>query len=299
MKRPEGFDPSAPAAPEPTKRPGKKSAALTAPPREELSPAGVAAAERRRIRKGARARRRFERGEVRRFTRRSRRRRATWVTVAAVVGILGAVLAVAIFSPILALREITVDGTAQVDESEVRAAVDGQLGVPLALLDFGRIEDELTEFSLIRSYVTETVPPNTLRIHVVERQAIATIQNDGGFDQIDAAGVVMSSSPERPALPLVDVGGDGVESAGFRSAAAVLLAMPEGVRSRVDIVTARTADDVGLKLVGTAQEVVWGSADDSELKATVLDIMLTKRPECLALPVIDVSAPRTPICGPK
>ena len=278
MKRPEGFDPSAPAAPEPTKRPGKKSAALTAPPREELSPAGVAAAERRRIRKGARARRRFERGEVRRFTRRSRRRRATWVTVAAVVGILGAVLAVAIFSPILALREITVDGTAQVDESEVRAAVDGQLGVPLALLDFGRIEDELTEFSLIRSYVTETVPPNTLRIHVVERQAIATIQNDGGFDQIDAAGVVMSSSPER---------------------AAVLLAMPEGVRSRVDTVTARTADDVGLKLVGTAQKVIWGSADASELKATVLDIMLTKRPECLARAVIDVSAPRTPICGPK
>ena len=58
-------------------------------------------------------------------------------------------------------------------------AVDGQLGVPLALLDEDRIRTELGEFSLIRSYVTELVPPDTLLIHIVERAPIGVIATRG------------------------------------------------------------------------------------------------------------------------
>jgi cell division protein FtsQ len=235
---------------------------------------------------------------VRRFTKRSRRRRATWLTVGGVVIALGGVLAIAVYSPLLALREITVDGTTRLNADEVRSAVDAQLGTPLALLDLGAIRDDLEAFPLIRSYVTETVPPNTLRIHIVEREPVGIVANGGEFEQVDPAGVVIASSPERPDLPLIEAGENGNSGAAFDSAVEVLLAMPDSVSTQVDTITARTADDVGLTLKGTAPRVVWGSADDSELKARTLAVMLA-RPECAPLPVIDVSAPLAPICGPN
>jgi cell division protein FtsQ len=250
------------------------------------------------LRKAARARRHFEHAEVRRFTRRTRRRRATWVTVMAIVGALAVVLAVAVYSPILALREITIDGTSRIDQADLQEAVGDQLGTPLALINFSDIRSELSAFPLIRSYVTETVPPNTLRIHIVEREPIGVVSRGNNFDQVDPAGVVVASSSDRPELPLITMGDGGVDSRAFTSAVEVLLAMPDTVRSQVDTITANTADDVGITLRGTSPRVIWGSADNSEEKATVLTLMLG-RPECGAQPVIDVSAPMAPICGPN
>jgi cell division protein FtsQ len=281
---------AAPATPKPARtrvRPDK--AASTA--------ASAARQDRRKLRKAARARRKFERSEVRRFTRRTRHRRAAWVTVAAIVASLAVVLAVAVYSPILALREITVDGTNRVSTAEVTAALDDQLGTPLALIDFGEIRSELAAFPLIRSYVTETVPPNTLRIHVVEREAVGTVERNGSYEQVDPAGVVVASSSERPAGPLIVVSGSGTDSAAFASAAEVLLTMPQAVLDRIDTISARTADDVRLTLRDTGATVSWGSADDSELKGQVLARML-ERPEC-AGQVVDVTAPLAPICGPE
>jgi cell division protein FtsQ len=278
---------AAPATPKPTRtrvRPDKTASTV----------ASAARQDRRKLRKAARARRKFERSEVRRFTRRTRHRRAAWVTVAAIVASLAVVLAVAVYSPILALREITVDGTNRVSTAEVTAALDDQLGTPLALIDFGEIRSELAAFPLIRSYVTETVPPNTLRIHVVEREAVGTVERNGSYEQV---GVVVASSSERPAGPLIVVSGSGTDSAAFASAAEVLLTMPQAVLDRIDTISARTADDVRLTLRDTGATVSWGSADDSELKGQVLARML-ERPEC-AGQVVDVTAPLAPICGPE
>ncbi|MCU1403957.1 MAG: FtsQ-type protein [Glaciihabitans sp.] len=207
-------------------------------------------------------------------------------------------LAVAIYSPILALREITIDGTTRVSQQDVQAAVDSQLGTPLALLDFDKIRSELAAFPLIRSYVTETVPPNTLRIHIVEREPIAALVNGSSFDLVDPAGVVIASTTDRSGIPVLDAGADGITGTGFTSAVEVLLAMPDSVIARIDTITARTADDVGLTLRDSTLRVVWGSADDSELKAQDLERLLAL-PDCTALPVIDVSAPLAPICGPN
>jgi cell division protein FtsQ len=78
----------------------------------------------------------------------------------------------------------------------------------------------------------------------------------------------------------------------------VLLSMPESVSGRIRSVSATTADDVRLQLSGSNRVVVWGSASSSELKAAALAAML-KQNACRTQPVIDVSAPRAPICGPE
>ncbi|WP_423923990.1 FtsQ-type POTRA domain-containing protein [Frigoribacterium sp. 2-23] len=262
--------PSAPSARTDSSAAGGRVTDLVAPD----TTADEAKQRAREARRAARAasveRRRVERVEVRRFTRRSRHRRATLITAGVVTVLLVGSVTIAVFSPLLSLQTITVEGTSRVDKAAVEKAVDGQLGTPLALVDFATITDELKGFPLIASYVTETSPPHTLVIRITERQPIATVAVGTGFELVDPAGIVVQKLDARQdGVPLVDVGGAPLDGAAFRSAAEVLLALPINFRATVDTVTASTTDDVTLSLT-SGERVVWGSADDSARKAEVL-----------------------------
>ena len=269
------------------------------PPRI-VAPDGTAAeakarvvAARKQARRASSERRRVERVEVRRFTRRSRHRRATLVSLGAVVLLLVASVAVAVFSPLLSLRTIRVEGTERVDASAVQAALEGQLGTPLALIDFDEVTDELAAFPLIASYVTETAPPHTLVVRIQERQPVATVAAGDGFELVDPAGVVVQSLDARQeGVPLVDVGGASLDGPAYRSVAEVLLALPVTLRSTVDTVTASTTDDVTLQLT-SGERVVWGSAEHSAKKAQVLAGLIADqaRRDPGASVEYDVSAP--------
>ena len=214
---------------------------------------------------------------MRRFTRRSRRRRITWLVSGAIVLSMLGLVAVAVFSPLLALREIRVDGTSRLSAPDIVDAVDGQLDTPLALLDMAEVTRQLGEFPLIRSFVTETVPPDTLVIHISERQPIGSVQTPGGYSLVDPAGVEIEKSAARiPGVPLIDTGGADASSEAFTGAVEVLVAMPDSVLSQLDTITARSRDDVAITLVSGGARIVWGSADDSEYKARVLQVALSK-----------------------
>lgn len=220
---------------------------------------------------------RYERAEVRRFTRHARRRRIGWLVVVAILGVTVALIAVAVFSPILALREIRIEGTTRLDRAVLTESVSGQLGTPLALLDEGRIREELAQFTGIRSYATELVPPGTLVIHIVERTPLGVVVTPTGFDVVDAAGVVLESAAVRPdGLPLLQVDENGAAGAGFAAMVEVLIALPPDVLVQVESIAARTRDDVTLTLAGSDQRVVWGSAADSDRKADILAALLAR-----------------------
>jgi cell division protein FtsQ len=208
------------------------------------------------------------------------------------------VLGVAVYSPILSLRTIRVEGTQRLSSSTLRTALGDQLGIPLALLDSARIRQQLSAFPLIRSYVTEVVPPNTLVVHVVERQPVADIKNGTAWDQVDPAGVVIAAGEAAPSLPVIDVGGMPATSNAFAAAVAVVLSLPRSLSKNVATVSATSTDDVSLTLKGSNRRVVWGSADRSAAKAAALALLLTKS-TCKSQPVIDVSAPKAVTCGPE
>jgi cell division protein FtsQ len=278
VKRPErsrAQPPPAPKTPKPSAR-GQERPAKRVPAAREPQPVAKPKVE-RSARKAERVKQRYERAEVRRFTRDARRRRIGWLTVLAILGLTAALIAVAVFSPILALREIRVEGASRVDQAVITEAVSGQLGTPLALLDESRIRDELGQFSGIRSYTTELVPPGTLVIHVVERTPLGVVVTAAGFDVVDAAGVVLDTAPTRPDdLPLLQVDASGASGAGFEAMVEVLIALPPGVLARVDSIVARTRDDVTLTLSGSDQHVVWGSAADSDRKADIFAALLDR-----------------------
>jgi cell division protein FtsQ len=240
-------------------------------------------------------RRRYERAEARRFTQRSRRRRLAWLVAGASVAVLVVVVLLAAYSPLLAVRGIAVEGTSRLDTATVTGALDDQLGRPLALVDYGAIERDLAQFPLIESYSVEARPPDTLAIRVVERRPVAVLQTDAGFNLIDAAGVTVQQSPERiPGFPLLDLTGTEIGSPGFEAAAAVLMSLPDALIAQVDRISGTTPDSVTMVFTGAGQRVVWGSAEDSELKARILErLIATQDP---ALPVeYDVSSPQSPV----
>lgn len=281
-----------PAAPGPTAR-SSTSRNPGVPSAPALKPASLERAARAAERSAARARRRAEHEEVRRFTRRSRRRRL--VTVAA-LGSLGAlVLAVAVvtLSPLMSLQTVTVVGAQRLDPVAVADSLDRHLGTPLALLDEGGVRDDLSAFPLIRSYTTEVVPPHTLVVRLVERVPLAAIDRGGSIELVDAAGVVVDRSTERPAgIPLIAPESADVASLAFESVTEVLSALPAELRGQVDVIRATTRDDVTFSMTGAGHRVVWGSAERSAFKARVLAAAIATTSQSRAWEY-DVSAPET------
>jgi len=239
-------------------------------------------------------RRRYERAEARRFTQATRTRRRKYLIGLAASVALVLVVVLTAYSPLLAVRTITVEGASRVDASAVSAALSDQLGRPLTLVDFGEVKQALETFPLIQSYVTEARPPDTLVIRIVERRPIVTVAVDGAFNLVDAAGVVVETTPARaPGYPTIDVAATPVDSPGFAAASQVLLALSPDFLAQVDSVSAPTPDSVTLALTN-GQRVVWGSAEDSALKARIVASMISN-PGIPDVTEYDVSSPEAPI----
>ena len=243
--------------------------------------------------RAARARRRALRAEIRRFTQRSRRRRIVWLSaLAAVVLMIGGSVAAA-YSPLFAVQRITVTGTTTIDPAVIEGALADQLGTPLALVDTSEVKAALLTFPLIETYALEARPPHDLTVRIVERTPIGVVESGAGFTLVDAAGVALSTTAQRPAgQPLVEVEG-GVDSAAFRSAGLVVRALPADIRKTLTGVRASTADDVTLTL-DSGLTVVWGSQEDSGLKALALSAALVKNPDASS---IDVTSPDVAVVG--
>lgn len=254
---------------------------------------GVAPTSSRDVWRAARARRKALRGEIRRFTQRSRRRRIVWwSSVGAIVLLIGGSVAAA-YSPLFAVEKITVAGASTLDPAAIEAALAEQIGTPLALVDSSEVKAALLAFPLIETYSLEARPPHDLTVRIVERTPVGVIRSDAGYTLVDAAGVALSTTTDQPAgQPLLEITG-GIESVGFESAGLVVRSLPADIRSQLTGVRASTADDVTLTL-STGLTVVWGSAEESPTKALVLARALAANPEAST---IDVSSAETAVVG--
>ncbi|EQM80547.1 FtsQ-type POTRA domain-containing protein [Microbacterium maritypicum] len=243
--------------------------------------------------RAARARRKALRAEIRRFTQRSRRRRIVWLSsIGAALLLVGGSVAAA-YSPLFAVQKISVAGATTLDPAAIEAALGDQLGTPLALVDSSKVKAALLAFPLIETYSLEARPPHDLTVRIVERTPVGVIRSDAGYTLVDAAGVALSTTSDQPAgQPVIDVPG-GVDSAAFRSAGLVVRSLPAEIRAALTEISARTADDVTLTL-NSGLSVVWGSAEESALKAVVLSKAMASNPEAAS---IDVTSPEVAVVG--
>lgn len=226
-------------------------------------------------------------------TRRVRRIVAT-VSIGSLVALSG-VVAVATFSPLLAVKEIIVSGTERIEAGEISKALQGHVGTPLPLLSERAVAESLSSFELIESFSATAVPPNGLSIRISERQAICIVSSAGASWLYDPAGVRIGKSSGDERLPEILINENPLNSQRFRNSIEVLMALPENLLDDVEFIEARTKDDVQMSLrSSTDQRIIWGDSSDSVLKSKVLQALMKNHRKDSSV-TFDVSSPNAPV----
>lgn len=222
------------------------------------------------------------------------RRIAASLTLGSVV-ILGILTAVATFSPLLSIQQVTVVGTQRLNPDEISKALASQIGTPLPLLNQDEIAKSLAGFSLIESFAATAVAPNELQIRVSERQALCVIEYEGALWLHDPAGVRIALAQPTDMLPRILITEEPTNSQRFRDSVDVLLALPVELLAQVENIQANTKDDVQLSLRGNlGQRISWGDSSDAVLKAKVLQALIANNQGATGV-TFDVSSPNAPV----
>jgi cell division protein FtsQ len=229
----------------------------------------------------------------RRFARRQWSRR--WMSLRYVLALLLVVAAVGtavwlvFFSTVLAVKGVTVAGTDLLAEDDVRSAARVPGGEPLALVDVAGVRARVQALAPVRSVDVSREWPDQVRIEVEERTAVAVVELGGRLRGMDADGVVFRDyRTPPPGLPRVrPTTSAGTEA--LREAGAVVAALPQDIAQRVDHVEVETVDQIALVLKD-GRRVLWGSAEESSVKAEVIAALLEQQAQ-----VYDVSVPGSPV----
>lgn len=226
-----------------------------------------------------------------------RRKRHLLIAAGTVLGLVAALLAAAIFSPLLAVGTISVTGTKLVTTDQVRSALEPLKGKPLPQVSHDEVSRMLASLVQIKSVSTQARPPSELVVEVHERIPVALVKQGEQYQLVDVDGVVLATTadPASVSLPVIDGGAGTIGKDLFQATAQVLGALPPDVLSKLSNASAQSVDAVELKLVD-GQTIIWGNAGEKELKAKVLAALL-KVPADPKNPVrvYDVSAPRHPV----
>lgn len=224
----------------------------------------------------------------RRARARLRRRLTILGVVLGVLAVVGGVAWAVYASPWLVAREVRVEGTTLVSADEVVAAAAVPLGAPLAGIDTNAIQDRVREQVPAIAKVTASREwPSTVLLAVTEWTPKVVVQVPGSWVWISGEGQSFHTTPERPEGVMVARGNLTDENV-LATLAAVAGDLPAEVRAEADHIDATSVDSVTVTLKDS-RRIVWGSAEDAELKASVLGPLLKVKAK-----EYDVSAPTHP-----
>ncbi len=211
------------------------------------------------------------------------------------VALLLGIVAVATFSPALAIKEIYVTGTDRIKPELVSKALQSHIGTPLPLLDENEVAESLASFALIESFSATAVPPNGLQVKISERQPISIVNLKGERWLFDPAGVRVAQASSSDALPEILISEDPRNSQRYRNAIEVLMALPEDLLDQVEFIEAKSKDDVAMSLRSSRnQRIIWGDSSESVLKSKVLQALMVNHRKTQSV-TFDVSSPNAPV----
>lgn len=199
-----------------------------------------------------------------------------------------------LYSPLLALSadSVTVSGqSGDLSAEQVEAKVAPFVGTPLARLDTDALRGAVDTLSPVRSSVVGKVWPRGVSVEVTMRTPAMVVEQGGHYALVDDQGVEVATTDSRPTgLPLVVLPASGQARArAAGDVSAVWAALGSDLRPEV---TGVTADGATITLaLSSNRSVVWGTAEDSALKAQVLGVLLAQRPAT----TYDVSSPHRPV----
>ena len=211
------------------------------------------------------------------------------VLALAVLALIGAIVGwLVLFSSVLSVKGVDVEGNELLSTEQVMSAADIPTGVPLARADISAIRDRILRLPAVESADVSREWPDRILVRVEERVAVAVIERGGTLRGIDATGFQFRSYAKAPRkLPRIRIG-DETEDEAIAEGAAMVASLPGSIARKVEYVELRTIDQIALRL-RDGRTVEWGSAEKSADKAAVITVLLRQKAE-----VYDVSVPGQP-----
>ncbi|MFJ3958570.1 FtsQ-type POTRA domain-containing protein [Arthrobacter sp. NPDC090010] len=226
-----------------------------------------------------------------------RRRRTVLIGAGVVVVVIALIMSIVLFSPALALKDVSVRGTKILTQQAVQEQLKPLLGKPLPRITKDEVGQLLQPVIQIKSWEVEFRPPNAMVVSIVERTPVAVLKNRAGLSLVDADGTALAkaSGADSAKLPLVDATSKSMTPDVLRTVTNILGTLPPSVLALLSDVSAQSVDSVTLNLKD-GKKAIWGNAENMELKSKVLQALL-KAPVDPANPVnvYDVSTPRHPV----
>ena len=223
----------------------------------------------------------------------ARRKRIVRIAIVIMVILLmGAVVWAIWFSSLFIARSVEVAGNSQVTRSEIISAADVPLGTPLAKLDTQAIKANVLAISAIADVSVEREISGVVRLNTTEHTPVYVIESESQYLLVNKEGVGYLVVPAAPAgLLIVNlIPGDTDESRRLMADAAVIIAaLPELVLTSMTNLSAETPDTFTITL-NRGAEILWGSCEDSDLKAQVIQGLLK-----IKASYYDVSSPSHPV----
>lgn len=233
--------------------------------------------------------------EAKRFRSQNKTRRAVAISVLGSFLALVLLVLATVVTPMLAVETIDIKGADRISKKQLMQVLGKQIGKPLPLVNADDIAKDLEGFPLLESFSAVSQPPHTLQIRITERQPIVIVYSAGAPYLYDPAGVRLGRAGAKDFYPTLNIAGTPKNSAEYKAAIDVLLAIPATLLPKVAAIDAKSKDDVSMQLRGYAgQRIIWGDGSQSVLKSKVLAALL-KNQKGTDRVTYDVSSPTAPV----
>ena len=215
-------------------------------------------------------------------------RRLYWRRLVVVIALLFALAAVVwavFFSSLLDARDVEVEGNHLLDSQTVIDQAQIPIGMPMARIDFNPMTQRLLALPEVEQVSIRRIWPHRVRIDITERTMVYQRFFEGGYQWVDAHGKVFLTRQE--AVEGIQAQGANDDSL-LAAVSTVVLSIPEQIRDQVESIEAKGEDHI-IVHCQSDRKVNWGSADYSEQKGQLLEVMLSMDGSS-----IDISVPSHP-----
>ena len=190
------------------------------------------------------------------------------------------------FSPLFVTRSVKVRDNSLLTEEQVVAVAQVPMGTPLARVDLNAIADNVLTLGMVKEVTVGRSWPSSISIRLQERVMVYQLEDGGSFRWVDEEGTIFHQTNERSDGFIVHAASEDHRM--LADVATVVLALPEDLAVQVTQIVASSVDQIILSF-DNGKQVIWGSADESDLKAQVLPHLLP-----LEGTYIDISSPGNP-----
>ena len=193
-----------------------------------------------------------------------------------IVGVLCAALlaglaAAAPFTPLVAVRDVQVEGTETLSSDEVKSLAGIEPGTPMGRVPIHQAAENIAANPWVKTVTVSRSWPSTVAVEIAEHLPVAFVEQPDGTHLIDSEGKdFIIAQPPAGAIELRSASVDDREA--LADAVAIAASISDHARGEVAAMECRPNNFELLTKDG--RRVFWGASEDNENKAIALEAVL-------------------------